>query len=79
MRAKMQDPIFEEAVKAACRALDKDPDEEIWTHEYPDFFPPGVGAKMPRHKLVAAACGKEIAAVIALVRKDEASKRNGSG
>jgi hypothetical protein len=71
----MSDPLFEQAVKASCRALGKDPDEEIWSHPYEDFLPPGAAVKMPRHKLVALACGKEIAAVIELIREDEARKR----
>jgi hypothetical protein len=71
----MTDPLFEQAVMEACRALGKDPLEMVWSSNYEDFLPSGMGVKMPRWKLVAAACGKEIAAVIALVRADEAKKR----
>lgn len=68
------DPLFDEAVRAACKALGKDPDETISGYEYEDYMPAGI-TQMKRRELVAKACGKEIAAVIAVVRKDEAQKR----
>lgn len=72
---RSKDPIFDDAVRAACLALGKDPDEKIWSRAYEDFLPPGAAVKMPRCTLVGLACEREFSAIIALVRRDEASKR----